>query len=99
MKTIKPYIDALLKIWQDSSPAARVGILLLTALCIVAIGGVGYWSVQPSYVVLVSELESDKLDKVIDALDKAGIEYKLTGAGGNLLVDKRDYANARLLAQ
>ncbi len=65
----------------------------------VAIGGVGYWSIQPSYVVLVSESESEKVDKVIDALDKAGIEYQLSGAGGNLLVDKRDYAKARLLAR
>lgn len=99
MKTIKPYIDALLRIWQDNSPAARIGIMLLATLCLVAIGGVGYWSVQPSYVVLVSELDSDKVDKVIDALDKAGIDYKLSGAGGNLMVDKRDYAKARLLAK
>lgn len=99
MKLIKPYIDALLKIWQENSPAARIGILLLAALCVVAVLGVGYWSIQPEYVVLVSETESDKVDKVIDALDKAGIEYELSGAGGNLLVDRRDYAKARLLAR
>ena len=99
MNTLKPYIDALLKIWQENSPAARIGILLLAALCAVAIGGVGYWSVQPSYVVLVSESDSDKVDKVIDALDNEGIEYKLSGAGGNLMVDKRDFAKARLLAR
>ncbi|MGB7344980.1 MAG: flagellar M-ring protein FliF C-terminal domain-containing protein [Pirellulaceae bacterium] len=99
MNIIKPYIDALLKIWQENSPAARIGILLLAALCAVAIGGVGYWSVQPSYVVLVSETDSGKVDKVIDALDKAGIDYQLSGAGGNLMVDKRDYAKARLLAR
>ncbi|NND98559.1 MAG: hypothetical protein HKN47_14660, partial [Pirellulaceae bacterium] len=99
MKSFKPHIDSLLKIWQDSSPTARIGILLLAAICAVSIGGVGYWSVQPNFVVLVSETESDKVDKVIDALDKAGIEYELSGAGGNLLVDKRDYARARLLAR
>ena len=99
MRTIKPYIDALLKIWQENSPAARIGILLLAALCVVSIAGVGYWSIQPNYVVLVSDTDSDKVDKVIDALDKAGIEYQLSGAGGNLLVDKRDYAKARLLAR
>ncbi|QDT11169.1 flagellar basal-body MS-ring/collar protein FliF [Stieleria marina] len=99
MNIVKPSIDALLKIWQENSPAARIGILLLAALCAVAIGGVGYWSVQPSYVVLVSESESGKVDKVVDALDKAGIDYQLSGAGGNLMVDKRDYAKARLLAR
>ncbi len=99
MNNLKSYIDALLKIWHDNSPAARIGILLLAALCAVAIGGVGYWSVQPSFVVLVSDTDSGKVDKVIDALDKAGIDYQLSGAGGNLLVDKRDFAKARLLAR
>lgn len=68
-------------------------------LCAVAIGGVGYWSVQPSFVVLISDAEGDQVDRVIDALAKAGIEYELSGAGGNLLVDKRDFAKARLLAR
>ncbi|TWU02172.1 flagellar basal-body MS-ring/collar protein FliF [Stieleria varia] len=99
MKTLKPFIDAVLNIWQENSPAGRVGILLLAGICAIAIAGVGYWSVQPSYVVLVSESEGEKVDRVIDALDKAGIEYQLSGAGGNLLVDKRDYAKAKLLAR
>lgn len=71
----------------------------MAVLCCVAVGGVGYWSVQPSYVVLVSQTDGDKLDRVIDALAKAGIDYELSGAGGNLMVDKRDFAKARLLAR
>lgn len=73
--------------------------MLLAVLCTVAIGGVGYWSVQPSYVVLVSEADSDKIDRVIDELDKNGIDYQLSGAGGNLQVDKRDFAKASLIAR
>jgi flagellar M-ring protein FliF len=99
VSVIQPYIDALLNIWRESSPSARIGILLLAVLCTVAIGGVGYWSVQPSYVVLVSEADSDKIDRVIDELDKQGIGYQLSGAGGNLLVDKRDFAKASLIAR
>ncbi|PAY18688.1 flagellar M-ring protein FliF [Rhodopirellula sp. SM50] len=99
MNVIQPYIDALLNIWRHSSPSARIGILLLAVLCVVTVGGVGYWSVQPSYVVLVSQAEGDQVDRVINALDKAGIDYQLSGAGGNLLVDKRDFAKARLLAR
>lgn len=73
--------------------------MLLAVLCLVAIGSVGYWSVQPSYVTLVSEMEGEKVDRVIDGLDRAGIDYQLSGAGGNLLVDKRDFAKARLIAR
>ena len=99
MNVIQPYIDALLNIWRQSSPSARIGLLLLAVLCVVTIGGVGYWSVQPSYVVLVSESEGEQMDRVIDALAKAGIDYQLSGAGGNLMVDKRDFAKARMLAR
>lgn len=99
MNNIKPYIDALLKVWHENSPAGRAGIVLLAAIAAVAITGVGYWSVQPSYVVLVSEGESDTIDSVIDALDKEGIDYTLSGAGGNLMVDQRDFAKAKMLAR
>ncbi|MEO1526413.1 MAG: flagellar basal-body MS-ring/collar protein FliF [Planctomycetota bacterium] len=99
MKTIKPYIDVLITIWRENSPAARIGILFLAALCIVAITAVGLWSVQPSYVVLLSDTDSTKVDKVVDALAKENIEYQISGAGGNLLVDKRDFARAKLIAR
>ena len=68
-------------------------------LCVVTIGGVGYWSVQPSYVVLVSEEEGAQVDRVIDALAKAGIDYQLSGAGGNVLVDRQDYPKASQLVR
>lgn len=68
-------------------------------LCVVAVGGVGYWSIQPNLVVLISDAESAKVDSVIDALASAGIDYQLSGAGGTLLVDSRDFAKAKLLAR
>ncbi|MFK7737114.1 MAG: flagellar M-ring protein FliF C-terminal domain-containing protein [Pirellulaceae bacterium] len=97
MNSLKPYIDSLLKIWQENSPAARVGLILLAGLCVVAIGGVGYWSVQPSYVLLVSGSDSEKVNNVIDALAKEGIAYELEDVG--LMVDKRDFPKARMLAR
>ncbi|MEM8736636.1 MAG: hypothetical protein AAGG44_20570, partial [Planctomycetota bacterium] len=98
MKSLKPYIDAILAVWQDNTPAARVGLVLLASLCIVAVGGVGYWSVQPNYVVLVSGSESDKIEAVISALAKENIDYDHSQPG-ILKVDQRDYARARLLAR
>lgn len=99
MSPFKSYVDDALGIWNDSAPAARVGIVLLMALCVSAIVGVGYWSAQPSYVTLISEADHEKMDRVIDALDKANIKYSLSGAGGNLRVDKSDYSKARMLAR
>ena len=99
MNNIKPYIDALLRIWHENSPAGRVGIVLMAVVGAVVIGGVGYWSVQPSYVVLVSEADSEKMNRVIDALDRENIKYTIGGAGGNLMVDQRDFAKAKMIAR
>lgn len=96
---IQPYIDAAIKIWQENTPTARIAMLLMVVLSVVAIGGVGYWSIQPSFVLLASQADGAKLDAIIDALDKEGIAYELSGAGGNLLVDKRYFARARLIAR
>ena len=99
MNSFQSYVDSILKVWNDAAPAARIGILLLSTICLAALVGVGYWSAQPSYVSLISETDPDKMDRVIDALDKASISYDLSGAGGNLRVAKSDYSKARMLAR
>lgn len=99
MKTLKPYIESVLTIWNNSSPAARIGMCLLIGTCALSIVAVGYWSVKPNYVILLSEPEGSQIDAVMSALDKEGISYKLSGGGSNLLVDERYFAKARLLAR
>lgn len=99
MNDFKTYADSLLNVWNEAAPAARVGILLLATICIIAIGGVGYWSTQPSYVTLMTESDQQKIDKVMDALAAANITTKLSGAGGNLMVPKSDFAEARKIAR
>ncbi len=99
MDTFKRFVDSSLEIWNDAAPAARIGIGLLLAICIAAIVGVGYWSSQPTFVTLVSDIDAQKMDRVIDALDKANIAYDLSGAGGNLRVSKSDFSKARMLAR
>ena len=98
MFSFKSIVDSALKVWNDSTPAARVGLVLLAATCIVIIAGVGYWSSQPTYVTLVSDVDANKVDKIIDGLDKAGIAHKISGAGGNVLVDQRQFAKAKNIA-
>jgi len=99
LNTFKTFVDSAIEIWNDAAPAARVGIALLLTICITAIIAVGYWSSQPTYVTLVSDVDPLKMDRVIDALDKANISYDLSGAGGNLRVSKSDFSKARMLAR
>ncbi len=86
-------------IWQGSTPAARIGLVLLAILCVGLVGGVGYWSMQPYYVELASDLEPEVMRELVASLDRANIGYEIRGAGGMLMVDKRDWARAQMLAR
>ena len=48
-------------------------MLILTVLCVVLIGFVGYWSAMPKFVTLIDENNPEKMANVVDALDKAGM--------------------------
>lgn len=86
-------------VWQGSTPAARVGLILLAVLCASLVGGVGYWSTQPYYVELAADLEPDVMKELVASLDRANIGYEIRGAGSALAVDKRNWAKAQMLAR
>ncbi|MEM9411434.1 MAG: flagellar M-ring protein FliF C-terminal domain-containing protein, partial [Planctomycetota bacterium] len=98
MPTFKQITDACLAVWTEATPTARVGLVLLTFLSLSALGLVGYWSAQPSYVTLATDLDPQTVGKVVDELDKKGIQYELGGAGGIIKVDQRNLAMAKVAA-
>jgi flagellar M-ring protein FliF len=85
-------------IWQSSTPAARVSIVTLLVLCFGLVIGVGYWSAQPSYVTLVSDLDSATTTEIVTALERGGIQYQMINAGTVIQVDKRNYSRAKQIA-
>jgi flagellar M-ring protein FliF len=95
MQTLKSFLDQSLLIWKDSTAAARFGLALMLVICVGAFTGFGYWSVQPHYVTLATDLPPQKLGEVADALDSADISYAFKGAS-TILVDKRELPRARI---
>lgn len=98
MQPLKNILDQIMMVWRTSTPAARLGIGLLTVACAAIIAGVGYWSVQPYYVELVANLDANKVEGLLTDLDRANIKYELRGGGNMIMVDKRGYAQARMIA-
>ncbi len=98
MQTLKSFLDQSLLIWKDSTAAARFGLVLLLAICVGGIVGVGVWSTQPNYVMLASGLDLAKAGKVIDALESSGIKYQVKGTGSVIFVDSGDFPRARIAA-
>ncbi len=72
--------------------------MIVTAiLCLIMIGGVGYWSAQPHYVVLVNNLNPDQAADIKSRLDENDIANKLNTNATAVLVDQRKASQARML--
>ncbi len=99
MGGVKNFSDQLVSIWQGSTPAARIGLILLALLCTGIVGGVGYWSMQPYYVTLASDLDPETMSSLVAELDRSNIAYEIRGAGSSLAVDKREWSRAQMLAK
>lgn len=98
MQVLKTFLDQSIKVWQESTAAARFGIILLLLIGLTMIVGVGFWSAQPNYVALRDELSHSESTQLMAALDQADIAYQIKGAGRMILVDKRDFEQASVLA-
>ena len=90
------YVPQIVEAWRRINPQKRLGYAIIALLAVSAIVGVGYWSSQPEYVVLSKGLSTAESAKVIEALEGANINYRLTFGGSSVLVPKGSYSNARL---
>ena len=83
--------------WAEASHSSKFGIIAVTLLCIGTIVGVGYWSAQPNYVPLTTNLPPDKASQVLAKLESEGVACKLNYSGSSVLVDQGKWSRARLL--
>ncbi|MGE0552351.1 MAG: flagellar basal-body MS-ring/collar protein FliF [Gemmatimonadales bacterium] len=74
----------------------RLMILGLTTVAIAAVVGVGLWAAEPNWVVLYQDVSLAEAARMVDALDKAGIQNKLATDGSEVLVGREDHARARV---
>ncbi len=85
-------------IWNSCTPSARVLMVTVLTLSLVAIIGVGVWSSRPDYVALASGLEPLEAAEIVSNLKAAGITGKLNYSGSSVLVPSSKWSEARLAA-
>lgn len=93
---MKAWITQIQTMWSGWTVAQRVGIAAAAVLCIVAVVGVGAWSMQSQYVPVASDLSPTTAAEIVSALEGAGIETRLNFSGSTVLVPKQDLSRARL---
>lgn len=97
LESLKNIGQQLSALWKQASVQGRVAFIATAILCVALILGVGFWSSQPQYVPLASNLSPSDAAEIISKLDANNITNKLNYSGSTVLVDKSQFSRARLL--
>ncbi|MDB4733513.1 flagellar basal-body MS-ring/collar protein FliF [Planctomicrobium sp.] len=83
-------------IWNRWSQTQRISIVLAIVVSVGSVVGIGYWAMQPQYVVLADHLAPTQTSEYASALESSGIGYKLNFAGSSISVSHSEHSQARL---
>ncbi|HEX3798051.1 MAG TPA: flagellar basal-body MS-ring/collar protein FliF [Verrucomicrobiae bacterium] len=86
MKNLTQLGQQLLGIWKQLGVNQRISMVMTTALVVLGLAGVAYFSSRVDYSLLYGKLDEGEASKVIAALDEAKVPYKISRGGGAILV-------------
>ncbi|HVJ67517.1 MAG TPA: flagellar basal-body MS-ring/collar protein FliF [Caulifigura sp.] len=95
---MKAWLTQIQTMWRGWTTVQKLGIAAAAVLCVVAVVGVGMWSMQSQYVPVASDLSPATAAEIVSALESAGIQSQLNFSGSSVLVPKQDLSKARLAA-
>jgi flagellar M-ring protein FliF len=96
MRFFQQLSQQLQQVWRETTVAGRMGFIVLSAICLAAIGGVAYWSSQPDYRVLFSSMSPEDAGAVTGKLEAKGIPFQLSAGGTTISVPAAMAQQARL---
>ena len=98
MESLKKFTDQFQATWRQLSRSGQIGISVTAVLCLLAIGGIGFWSSQPQWIELQTGLTPQESGAITTRLEGANIQYKFNHTGSTILVPKSKLATARIEA-
>ncbi len=79
-------------------PVVRQLGLMVGLAASVALGvAIVFWSQSPDYRLLYSNLADQDAGEIVQALQQAGVEYRLSDSSGTIMVPAADVSSARLM--
>jgi flagellar M-ring protein FliF len=85
-KNISQIGQQLAGIWKQLGLNQRISVVMATAVTVLGLVGLAFWSSRMDYALLYGKLDEAEAAKVIAALDEAKVPYKISRAGGSILV-------------
>lgn len=91
-----PPLAALQANMARLSPLKQVGLLLTVAVSLALGVGIILWSQAPSYQILYGTVAGKEKGEIVEALQKANVDYKLDEATGALMVPASQLHEVRM---
>lgn len=93
---MNPFLQQIQQLWNRQSFLGRLVLGGATAVLVLIVAGVGFWSSQTSYAVLYSGLPMEEAAAITHKLDADRITYKLSSDGTTILVPSEGVQKTRM---
>jgi flagellar M-ring protein FliF len=78
----------LLAIWKQLGINQRISMVMATALVLIGLGTMVFWSSRPDFALLYGKLDDGEASKIVAALDESKIPYQVRGGSIYVPSDK-----------
>jgi flagellar M-ring protein FliF len=93
---MNPFLQQIQQLWNRQSFLGRLVLGGATAILVLIVAGVGFWSSQTSYVVLYSGLPMEEAAAITHKLDADRVTYKLSSDGTAIMVPTESLHKTRM---
>jgi flagellar M-ring protein FliF len=96
---MESFINFFSQIWKGFTAlelSKKLSILAIAAVTCIGIGAMVYWTSQPEYRVLFSNLSAEDAGNIVSRLQEKKVPYKMSAAGDSILVPSDKISELRL---
>jgi flagellar M-ring protein FliF len=96
MESLINYFSQIWKGFSTLELSKKLSVLAIAAIAVIGIGGMVFWTSQPEYRVLFSNLSTEDAGNIVSRLQEKKVPYKLSPAGDSILVPSDKISELRL---
>jgi flagellar M-ring protein FliF len=96
MNPLSQFIAPIWKGFNTLEPSRKLSLLVISAVALIGIGTMVYWTNMPEYHVLFSNLNSEDAGNIVARLQEKKVLYKMSAAGDSILIPSEKISEMRL---
>ncbi len=90
------FFDRMRELWEQLEAGQKIILLSLSGAMIVTLVVFFAWLGQEDYTLLYSNLSPEESSRVIESLQKRGVDYRVSGGGSGVMVPARQVGELKV---